>query len=360
MGYYKNIVRELVGLAPEIEFYVIASEKLLPIFDIAAPNLRYILLRHSNENMVRRVLSEHLILPGQLSRHGIDVLNTGNIAPFRVPCKLVATVKTMHAFTTPDALPLAKRLYRKYAGKRTAARADIVIANSQSNKVDIQKYFGVNDDRIRIVHEALDHELFRPTRNNMEAFDENEEDGIKRPFVVFVSSLWRYKNAEILIRAASIWRRSLPDLSVVFAGYHPDLLYLNELRALSSKLGVSDQVVFTGGLTQEKLLRLYRGAEAVVYPSVYETFGLPLLEAMAVGCPVLASNVSSLPEVGGEAARYFSPDQPEELAHLVEIMASDRIARQSQIELGFNRSAEFTWKRTARETLQAYEDAIDV
>ena len=105
MGYYKNIVRELVGLAPEIEFYVIASEKLLPIFDIAAPNLRYILLRHSNENMVRRVLSEHLILPGQLSRHGIDVLTEGlNVFEFMLHCKGDHLLK-IHVPTGPSLQP---------------------------------------------------------------------------------------------------------------------------------------------------------------------------------------------------------------------------------------------------------------
>lgn len=360
LGYYINTVRELADIAPDVEFQVIASRGLEPFFDFTRPNMRLISLPYSNEATMRRVSGEHFLLPWKLKRAGTDVLNTGNIAPMWVPCKLVATVKTMHAFTTPDALSPQKRLYRKVIGNQTVKRADLVIANSESNRSDIAHYFGVQEERIRIVYEALDHGLFYPAASDSESEESAgylEKAGIRHPFVLFVSSFWRYKNAEVLIRATAEWREKHPDLTCVLVGYFPDRDYEREMRDLARSLGVEEQVKFAGGLPQSDIVHLYRTALALVYPSRYETFGLPLLEAMACGCPVVAADASSLPEIAGDAGLLFDPDQQSELVERVIKLLEDSEYRSRRIELGIKRAREFSWRRTAAETLDVYRDA---
>ena len=356
-GYYRNLVPEMLTQAPADEIYLIVSPALRPHFEFEAPNLRFLQLPASNERTFARLAGEHLLLPPRLRSAGIEVLNTGNVAPLWLPCRLVATIKTMHAFTSPDAMSFPKRFYRRVVGGRTARRATLIIANSEANRADIIEYFHVPEERTRIVYEALDHAVFNPAEEPDERDRLLARLGVRQPFVVFVSSLWRYKNAELLIRATRSWRGRLPELQTVIVGYHPDAGYVKELKSLATELGVADRVRFTGGLKHIDIAHLYRAAECLVYPSKYETFGLPLPEAMACRCPVVASTAGSLTEIAGGAARLFEPHDEEALAAHVIRLVEDPDVRAELVARGVERAAQFSWRRTARETLAVYREA---
>jgi len=166
--------------------------------------------------------------------------------------------------------------------------------------------------------------------------------------------LWPYKNCDGLLRAWALARAELPGRQLVVVGPGRDEKYLAALHALADQLGISGDVVFIGGVPLEKTAKFYQAAEVFVYPSLNETFGLPILEAMACGCPVVTSDTSAMPETAGGAAILADPGDPASIARaIVEAVGSrDRLR-----EAGLKRAAEFTWAATAASTLDVYREA---
>ncbi len=357
-GYYVNIAREISKIAGDDEIYLIRGRSQLETFEHVASSTNAIVLPYSNENPLRRVAGQQFLLPALLKRHGIDLLNTGNVGPVFPLTPVVATVKTMHAFTAPESLPLSKRAFRKIIGGRTARNARLIISNSYSNSQDLVQFFGIDPKRIRIVHEALDHELFKPEKHGDDTDDIISKFKLGNHYVLFVSSLWRYKNAEVLIKAAKEFSRALPDLQVVIVGYQPDIAYSAELTSLVSNLKLGERVQFVGGQKQRDIAALYRRATALVYPSKNETFGLPLLEAMACGCPVITTTAGSLPEIAGDAAELFDPNDHEHLATIIQMLSADSSRVDDMRRRGLARAGEFTWESTAAKTLDVFREAI--
>jgi len=229
--------------------------------------------------------------------------------------------------------------------KRKAVRAaDHVICVSENTRKDLCGLFDVPPEKVSVVYHGV------------RAFDGKPGDiPIERPFLLFVGHRWEYKNFSGLLKAVASNSRLRGEFAIVAFGgraFDPD-----ERRSMR-ELGFADGDVIrtTGG--DDVLLGLYRRAEAFVYPSRYEGFGLPLLEAMAAGCPVVSSHAACLPEVGGEAAEYFDPVQPDDLAGAIENVVFSRERRERLRRLGFERASEFTWRRTAEKTLEVYKRCL--
>jgi glycosyltransferase involved in cell wall biosynthesis len=338
------------------ELHLLVSPASRHLYQGYGPNVRYITFPWSNERRSLRTLSEHVYSPLRLPFSNIDVLNT-LMAPVANPTwSVVLHMKTMHAFTTPEALGTAARVYRRRSYPRSARLADTVIINSESLRSEIEQYLEVDPKKLRLIYEAVDHELFKPG-NRDEARAHVASYGVTRPFAVFVSSLWPYKNCGALLRA---WAKARPELGgrqLAIVGAPRDERYAAELQALASELGITDDVVFVGGVPLEETARFYQAADVLVYPSLNETFGLPILEAMACGCPVVTSNVSAMPEIAGGAALLADPHAPESIAAaIVEALGTsgDRLRDQ-----GRRRAGEFTWDATGAATLDVYREAAD-
>ena len=190
-----------VRLEPNEELHLIVSPKSRKLYEVPGGNVRYLTFPWSNEHRNLRTLSEHVYSPLRLPLSHIDVLNT-LMAPVVNPTwSLVVHMKTMHAFTTPEALSGAARLYRRMNYPRSARLADVIIINSESLRSDIQRYMEVDPAKFRLIQEAVDHELFNPGDAQAAKAHLASSYGITRPFVLFVSSLWPYKNCDGLIRA---------------------------------------------------------------------------------------------------------------------------------------------------------------
>lgn len=181
--------------------------------------------------------------------------------------------------------------------------------------------------------------------------------------LLHVGVILPHKNVESTIAALSVLkaRRSILgqelSLSLVIAGSDP-LGYAYHLRNIAGKLGVSEHVVFLGHVPYERLSLLYRNAKALVFLSLCESFGLPVLEAMASGCPVVCSNVSSLPEIAGDAAVLVDPKDPAKVADAIEALLKDEEHRRNVIAMGRSRAREFSWRRAALQTLSAIDQAV--
>jgi glycosyltransferase involved in cell wall biosynthesis len=175
--------------------------------------------------------------------------------------------------------------------------------------------------------------------------------------VLFVSSLWQYKNCDGLLRAWALARGELGDRQLVIVGAGRDEQYLASLHSLAAELGITGDLVFVGGVPLEDTVRFYQAADVFVYPSFNETFGLPILEAMACGCPVVTSDTSAMPETAGGAAVLSDPRDPASIARaIVEAAGPGRDRLRDQ---GLRRARQFTWGATGSATLDVYREAAE-
>jgi glycosyltransferase involved in cell wall biosynthesis len=332
------------------------SPKSRHLYQGYGPGVFYITYPWSNERRTPRTLSEHLYSPFRLPLSRIDVLNTLMAPVVNISWSLVIHMKTMHAFTTPEAIPPLTRAYRKFSYPRSARAADAIVINSESLRAEIGKYLEVDDRKFKLIYEAVDHELFKPGDADA-ARAKVASHGVTKPFVLFVSSLWPYKNCDGLLRAWALARNELKDRQLAIVGSGRDPEYLAALHALAAELGISGDVVFVGGVRLEETVDFYRAADAFVYPSLNETFGLPLLEAMACGCPVVTSDTSAMPETAGGAAVLADPKEPASVARAIVEAAGPQ--RDRLRDAGLRRASQFTWAATGAATLDVYREVTE-
>jgi len=225
----------------------------------------------------------------------------------------------------PEFFSRAQLLYRRRFYRRPLLRSRIVITISEHARRTILERYPLEPERVRAIHLAVDHATFAPA------------DLPREPFLLYPANAWPHKNHARLFAAFADVRRERSDLGLVLTGIGHE------------RLDLPDGVESKGRVPLDELVRLYRTAAAVVYPSLYEGFGIPCLEAMACGTPVAASNVASLPEVCGEAAVYLDPTSVESIADAIRSVLDDPPPG------GIEQAARFTWERCAREHEAVYE-----
>jgi glycosyltransferase involved in cell wall biosynthesis len=352
--------RVIPEMAKRLEFgeelHLLVSPKSRHLHEGYGPNVFYITYPWSNERRMPRTLSEHLYSPVRLPLSHIDVFNTLMAPIVNFPWSLVIHMKTMHAFTAPEAIPPLTRAYRRMSYPRSARAADAIIINSESLRAEIGNYLQVDDRKFKLIYEAVDHDLFKPGDAGA-ARAQVGSYGVTKPFALFVSSLWPYKNCDGLLRAWALARGELGDRQLAIVGPGRDEKYLARLHSLAAELGISQDLVFVGGVPLEETVHFYQAADVFVYPSLNETFGLPILEAMACGCPVVTSNTSAMPETAGGAAVLADPKDPASIARAI----TDAVGpgRERLRDEGLRRAGQFTWGATAASTLDVYREAAE-
>ena len=355
--FWTRVIPEMAKrLDPGEELHLLVSPRSRHLHEGYGPGVSHITYPWSNERRNLRTLSEHLYSPVRLPLGKIDVLNT-LMAPVVNPAwSLVIHMKTMHAFTAPDSISPLARAYRRMNYPRSARLADAIIINSGSLRSEIEQFLEVDAAKLRLIYEAVDHDLFAPGDGGA-ARQHVARYGVRRPFVLFVSSLWPYKNCDGLLRAWALARRDLGDRELVIVGPGRDQQYVRRLHALAAELGISADVRFVGGVPLEETAFFYQSADTFVYPSLNETFGLPILEAMACGCPVVTSDISAMPEIAGGAAVLANPNDPASIARA--ILEAVGPGRDRLRDEGLRRAAQFTWEATAASTLDVYREVAE-
>ena len=338
------------------ELHLLVSPKSRHLYQGYGPGVRYITYPWSNERRNLRTLSEHLYSPVRLPLSRIDVFNTLMAPAVNFPWSLVLHFKTMHAYTAPEAIKPLPRLYRRMNYPRSARAADAIIINSESLRAEIQRYLQVDRSKLKLIYEAVDHELFQPGDADA-ARAQVARYGVTKPFALFVSSLWPYKNCDGLLRAWARARNELGGRQLTIVGAGRDEKYLASLHSLAAELGIAPDVVFVGAVPLEETVSFYRAADVFVYPSLNETFGLPILEAMACGCPVVTSDTSAMPETAGGAAVLSDPTDPASIAKA--ILEAVGPGRDRMRQRGLQRASQFTWGATAASTLDVYREAAE-
>ena len=235
--------------------------------------------------------------------------------------------------------------------KEVIEQADRIIAISENTKKDILKFTNIEQNRISVIYHGNPFE-FREKSNN--SLIQANFTSSEKPYLLFVGIRDSYKNFNFFITAISGLLKEEKDLWVCCAGGGP--FTLDEQRILQV-LGIQSKVHMVNA-NDHVMPQLYANARAFVFPSLYEGFGLPILEAFSCGCPVIASNTSSLPEIGGDAACYFNPLDPDSLVQALESVIMDDQLRDKYIQKGLIRVSEFSWKKTAQKTKDVYENVL--
>jgi glycosyltransferase involved in cell wall biosynthesis len=287
---------------------------------------------------------------------GLDVLHLPVTVP--IPRLDVPTVVTLHELQQhdrPDEVGRAERLYRRWAYDGSARRADVTIAITHYLKDRLVEHLGLDADRVEVVHLGVDLERFDPAAGERDA-EVRAGLGLERRYVFYPANAWPHKNHTRLIEAFA--RVGDHELELVLAGQPYGRL--PELQGLARRAGVGDRVRHVGHLSRDDLPAVYRGAQATVFPSLYEGFGLPPLEAMACGCPVASSLRHSLAEVCGAAALELDPEDPSSIAGAIEAVTSDHALRRRLVARGPDHAGGFSWRRAADRHTEVYRRAAGV
>jgi glycosyltransferase involved in cell wall biosynthesis len=236
--------------------------------------------------------------------------------------------------------------------KKAAKIADICIAVSECTKKDIIEYLGISQNKIKVIYLGVD-DVFKPIDKEKLNLVRQKYNINKKYF--FSLGLVPRKNIERLIKAFGIFKYK-NDFLLVIGGSNNDVNWTNKCRELVNKLKIQHRVIFIGYVPLEDLPFLYNASECFIFPSLYEGFGIPILEAMRCGVPVITSNVSSLPEIGQDAALYVDPYSEEDIARQMRRLIENKELNDALVKKGFDRANKFSWERMAQETLKIYEE----
>ena len=310
----------------------------------------------------------HLRLSREMQLAPPDVLFVpSHVLPVVHPRRCVVTVHDLGYHYYPEAHTLFQNAYLRWSTRYNARTATRVLADSDATRRDLQRYYGIPEERIVVVYPGRD-ETFAEVEDPQALDVVRARYGLSAPYFLYVGTLQPRKNLQRLVDAFARLASASPakpgpadgqvggtsEPQLVLAG-KKGWLY-EEIFDLVRKLGLGDRVMFTGYVPDSDLPGLLSGALAFVFPSLYEGFGLPVLEAMACGTPVICSNVSSLPEVGGDAALLIDPLDTEALAEAMLQVAVDEGLRNTLVERGHEQVQRFSWQRCARQVLGVLED----
>ena len=343
--YTRNLIEGIGRIDHENQYDILTPDAYLPVS--SPPNFRYRRIRFAN--FKKRYWEQ--IAPLLVGHY--DLLHF----PFDscVAIKRGKFVTTIHD-VKPLLLEVGKRkwpwkgMFKRIMIPNPLEKIDHVVTISQCSKRDIMEKLGVPDDRISVIYQGVEFDRFCPNPSASTGGTDTPQ------YILCVAGSDPTKNIQSLIYAYSkLPNRILEEYQLMLAG---DLQRDRMLGETITQLGLEKKVVLTGIVSDERLVRLYQEAAVFVFPSLYEGFGLPLLEAMACGCPVISSNRSSIPEVVGDAGILLDPLDIMAMRNAIERVVTDsKLAEQLRVA-GMRQAKQFDWNRTARETVQLYQKVV--
>lgn len=285
----------------------------------------------------------------------IDVFHSPSfiLPPFK-KARSIVTVHDLSFKFFPEDYPKDFCKYYEREVPLSARRADLVITDSKSSKDDIVRWLNIPENKIRVIYLAVD-ERFRKVKDELLLKEIEQKFNIDRKFILSVGTLQKRKNLLRLIEAFYDFMKIVQeDYILVFVGKQE--YPLEEVSRIVQEYGLEKKIIFTNYVPDEDLPALYSSASLFVFPSLYEGFGMPILESMACGTPVITSNVSSMPEVAGDAAILVNPEGREELAYAMQKVLTNSSLRERMIKKGEEQVKLFSWKKTAEQTLAVYKE----
>lgn len=356
--YIWNLIRNLGDVDTSNEYRLIGSDRNFQELGQLPPN--FMQLPQPEEDSILR---NQFVLPMVLRKHAVDIVHvTHHQSPIAVPSRLVVTIHDcVHVLFPPDNQSKFRN-YRNYLhSQQVVKRANKVIAVSESTKDDLISIFNLPASKISVIHNALDSR-FAQTAHAENPAEVLERYQLKDPFILYSGRIRPHKNLHRLIEAFAVLKSELGNtgplrnLKLIIIG--DELSQHQYLRLTVVRSGVQQDVRFFGFVPYPVLRVFYQSAAMFAFPSLYEGFGLPPLEAMANRTAVLASNTSSLPEVLEDAALLVNPENVFEIARGMKTILLDEDVRRRLIEKGVRQVTKFSWKLAATRVVETYEQAL--
>jgi len=350
--YTFSLVRELAQIDQDNDYVLFLSSRRYATYIAPAPNFRAV-----EADIPWFTLREQLLLPRLVARERLDLIHYPSVTvPLLATTPFVVTIHDLNYLNKTSIFGDARSARRTLltAGYRLelkkVRRARRLIAVSGATRDALVSALGVDSKKVTVTYEAADLREDEGDRTVL------ERNGIASPFFLYIGNAYPYKNLHRLIDAFTSLRGRVPeDFQLVLAGDHEE--FAASLRERTKRNGIERQVIFTGPVSDAELVALYDAARAYVFVSLSEGFGLPGLEAMAAGVPVIAARAGSLPEIYGDAALYCDPRDTESIASALVEIASDEDLHLRLSAVGRKRAAEFSWTRAAEQTLAVYREA---
>ena len=352
--YICNIINQFARSDRETDYLLIGRPEHLEKFDSLPGN--FTLLPYAFEP---GSFHTHLHLPFLLHKRGVDLLHMPWFyAPAVLPARLVITVHDLtEVLSPPPGISSTFQAGRLYFARRALGRADRILAVSHSSKRELSRAFEVPEEKIEVVYNALDERFLRePMPEGADRI--LERHAVTYPFVLYAGNIKPQKNLPRLIEAFAVAKAELSehpvyaDLKLLLIGDSAE--EHSDLRRAVLRSRVQSDVRFLGFVPHPVLRVFYSRARAFIFPSLYEGFGLPPLEAMAHGTPVLTSNVSSLPEVFSQAALLVNPENVFEIARGIRQILTEDILREALVRRGYELVRKYSWERSAEQVRNIY------
>ncbi len=345
-----NLIRTLIEVDRDNEYVIFTGHEQVGAQDWNYSNVTVVGDDLRPSESFRNHFWEQIRLPKLSKKYNIDILHSpANIAPLFYSGKSIINIHDLCFVVNPQWYSFAFRTVYNLIIPQLAKRATKVITNSNNSKNDILQHFNLPAERVSLVYWAVDDTFSLPLINNEAVATIGERD-----YILYVGSLEPRKNINILIEAYEQLRRQNPTIKtkLVLIGGESPLFAAVQLNVREYR----DDIIFKGFVTDSELSAYYRGARLMAYPSLYEGFGLPPLEAMASGVPVVTSSSSSIPEVVGSAAVLVNPRDCKQLTDALHRVLTDEHLCKEMIAEGFTQVAKFNWYRVVRGVLGVYHE----
>lgn len=308
---------------------------------------------------------EQISLASQVVKDKVDLLHSPSLtAPLRLSCPLVVTIHDMiwlfpEKFSRAKSRSLQRKLmewYYRFVPKSAVQHASTILTVSQAAKDSIIQHLGISPEHVLVTHEAANH-IFRPVDDKQQIEAIRSKYQLSSEFILAIGSADPRKNMTRLVQAYALLPTTVRDrykLAIVWTHH----LLAADLADQIKELRLDNQVQFVKQVSNEDLVLLYNAASLFVFPSLYEGFGLPLLEAMACGTPVVAANNSSIPEIVGDAALLFEAEDINMMVEIIAQVLTNQTLHRSLAQKGLERAGSFSWENCARQTLLGYQQAL--
>jgi glycosyltransferase involved in cell wall biosynthesis len=350
--YARSLISALAGEDGDAEYVVFVNAEAADMDVEPAPNFRRVRCRVRASRRPLRYAWEQLVLPLQVVRHRLDVLHSlGYVGPLACPCRHAVTIHDLNYLRHTHGMPDSRRRALRFFVGHGARRADHVLTVSEFARGEIVGELGIPPERVTVTYNApRTAARGEGSRDARSGSDIARRYGLPSRYALAFTSQSAHKNIDRLIDAFGLLAPSIPH-ALVLVGHEPAG---STLRARVAAAGLGDRVVFTGYVPDEHVLPLLGGADLFVFPSLYEGFGIPVLDAQSVGVPVACSSAGSLPEVAGPGALLFDPWQVDAIARAIQMCLADGALRDRLRRAGSANVARFSWEATARATVGVY------